>query len=351
MKLSVAIATYNRASMVREAIGAALAQSAPPDEIVVSDDASTDGTAAMLEEIAHHVEIAFGNRPHLEIAGGNRLQVSGGGPHIRVLRQSVNTGGVENCNAAMRATRGDFIAWCSDDDRFAPDHLKASVEFLEQHPEIGMVHSSFIDSIEAGGRPERHARPLRSMKPVILNAVNASSLICYMIRYYDWPFHPSTLVMRRAVWQRTGEFDPAYALADTDWFVRAAAITNIAMLPRHGVINRRHPGNWSNRVGSANMQREIFEIVEKTLAAQPWLARVFWRVIWRANVRARLALTLRARLRSGHADAACAAWNAMLQHTGRSMPIWFEEIGGWLIRRWIARHTALSDARQSVSPL
>ena len=42
MKLSVAMATYNRAPMVREAIEAALAQSLLPDEIVVSDDASPD---------------------------------------------------------------------------------------------------------------------------------------------------------------------------------------------------------------------------------------------------------------------------------------------------------------------
>jgi glycosyltransferase involved in cell wall biosynthesis len=335
MKLSVAIATYNRASMVREAIGATLAQSTPPDEIVVSDDASTDGTAAMLEEIAQHLEIVFGNRP----------QEAGGGPHLRVLSQGVNTGGVENWNAAMRSTSGDFIAWCSDDDRFAPDHLKASVEFLEQHPEVGMVHSSFIDSIEAGDRAEQHPRPLRSTKPLIVNTRN---LIRYMIGYYDWPFHPSTLVMRRAVWQRTGEFDPAYALADTDWFVRAATITNIAMLPRHGVINRRHPGNWSNRLGSAHMQREIFEIVEKALAAKHWPTRIFCRAIWRANVRVRLALTLRARLRSGHPDAACAAWNTILQRTGRKAPRWIEELG----QRWITRNAApASNARQSVSPL
>ncbi len=331
MKLSVAIATYNRSSMVREAIEAALGQSTPPDEIVVSDDASTDGTTATLDRIAER------------------------NPTVRVLRQPVNTGGVKNWNAAMHATHGDCIAWCSDDDRFTPDHLQASVEFLEQHPEIGMVHSSFVDSIESGGPGkdggvlELTPRRLRSLRPIIVNARN---LIRYMIRYYDWPFHPSTLVMRREVWLRTGEFDPAYALADTDWFVRAAAITNVAMLPRHGVINRRHPGNWSNRVGSARMQREIFEIVEKTLATKTPLPRVFWRAIWRANVRARLALTLRARLRGGHTDAACAAWKGILQHTGRAGPLWLEEIGTRLIGRWSARKaTAMNDVRQSVSPL
>ncbi len=52
MRISVAIATYNRAGMVQEAIAAALAQSPAPDEIVVSDDASTDGTFARLSRLA-----------------------------------------------------------------------------------------------------------------------------------------------------------------------------------------------------------------------------------------------------------------------------------------------------------
>jgi len=329
MTVSVAIATYNRAGMVREAIQAALEQSRVPDEIVVSDDASTDGTAAALEEIAARE------------------------PRVRVIRQAVNSGGVGNWNAAVQATSGELIAWCSDDDRFTREHLQASIEFLEEHPAVGMVHSSFIDAIEIEGADAnavaRIARPLRSIEPMIVRRV---TIVWHMIRYYNWPFHASTIVMRREVWERAGEFDPRYALADTDWFVRAAAVTEIAMLPRHGAINRRHAGNWSNRVGSAAMQREIFSIVEKTIAERGALARVFWRAIWRANVRARLTLTLWARLRSGHGNAACAAWHGILQDTGRRAPEWIERIGERMISRSCdGREPAFKDARESVSPL
>jgi glycosyltransferase involved in cell wall biosynthesis len=326
MTVSVAIATYNRAGMVREAIEAALRQTRVPDEIVVSDDASTDATAAMLDEIA---------------ARDRR---------VRVIRRAENSGGVGNWNAAMRATRGEIIAWCSDDDRFTPDHLEASIEFLRANPGIGVVHSSFIDAIEmADTHAIRAARPLRSVAPI---TVSGDAISGYMTRYYDWPFHPSTIVMRRAVWERTGPFDPRYALADTDWFVRAAAATEIAMLPRHGAINRRHAGNWSNRVGSAAMQREIFEIVEKAIAKRAAAPRALWRALWRANVRARLALTLGARMRSGHAGAACAAWHGILQDTGRRMPEWIERAGARIIRRTCeGREPAFKDARESVSPL
>src|SRR5579872_6271334 len=109
-RVSVAIATYSRAAMVREAVEAALGQTSPPEEIVVSDDASPDQTLAVLEQLARS------------------------NPSVQIARQQRNTGGVPNWNAAMNATRGEYLAWCSDDDRFLPDHLESSLAYLEAHP-------------------------------------------------------------------------------------------------------------------------------------------------------------------------------------------------------------------------
>ena len=328
MKVSVAIATFNRAAMQRQAIAAALEQTRPPDEIVVADDASTDATWAVLNELAA-VE-----------------------PSLRIFRRERNSGGVENWNFAIERTSGDYIAWCSDDDWFTPGHLKASVAYLEAHPEVGLVHSGFIDVTEAQGTAHKLARPARFPRTRIVTPQN---LLGYLTRYYDWPFHPSTLVLRRAVWERTGPFDPAYALADTDWFTRAAERFPAAMLARHGVYNRRHAGNWSNRLGSARMQREIFEIVEGAIGRRWPKAtpqRLIWRAVWRAHVRLRLLLTLRARLRSGHRDAACAVWSLLAGGTGRKLPEPLARAGGSFIRWWCARRgEAFEDVRQSVSPL
>ncbi|MEO8097084.1 MAG: glycosyltransferase family 2 protein [Acidobacteriota bacterium] len=326
-RVSVAIATYNRASMVRESVQAALTQELFATEICVADDASSDHTWSALTALAQN-------------------------PRVRIFRQEKNTGGVENWNFAIRQTTGDYIAWCSDDDRYLPGHLDASIAFLEAHPQIGMVHSGFIDAVETPAGVETIPRPLRFAATAVLDR---GSLLRYLTRYYDWPFHPSTIVMRRSVWNAVGPFDAAYALADTDWFVRAVERFPVAMLARHGVLNRRHPGNWSNRLGSARMQREIFEIVEaaitRLLPRRP-VSRVLWRAIWRANVRSHLLLTLRARLSTFHAEAACAVWRQLLEGTGLRLPGPFLRWGDTLICRWCARHvSAFEDARQSVSPL
>ncbi|MEQ1946423.1 MAG: glycosyltransferase family 2 protein [Bryobacteraceae bacterium] len=313
LTISVAIATYNRAAMVRNTVEAALTQSRAPIEVMVADDASTDSTPEVLAELARH------------------------DTRVRVLRQPKNSGGVENWNLAMRETRGDLIAWCSDDDWFRPEHLEASAAFLEAHPEVGLVHSHFVDVIESPLGTATEYRRQRSEGPLWTNAGN---LFRYLNRYYDWPFHPSTIVMRRRVWQEVGAFDARYQLADTDWFVRAVERFPAVLLPRYGVNNRRHVGNWSNRVGSARMQREIFEIVERALYRQwpRWTPeRAFWQFIWRMNVRLRLLLTVRARIRSGHDDAAYAAWSAFCTSTGRTLPEWIAGKGDSFIRAQLAR--------------
>jgi glycosyltransferase involved in cell wall biosynthesis len=332
MTVSVVIATYNRSDLVREAIQAAQSQSQPPQQIVVLDDASTDATHETLARLAAI------------------------DPRLQIYRRASNSGGVAAWNEAIGHAWGDLIAFCADDDRLLPDHLEASAAYLDQHPATGLVHSSFIDArendTEAGIIPSFDLRKLRSKTPLQTSHAN---LLSYMTRYYDWPFHPSTLVLRRGVWAQTGAFNPRYALADTDWFVRALEKFTAVMLPRHGVYSRRHAGNWSNRLGSAEMQREIFEIVEalieRSCRDRP-LLRKGWKALWRADVRMHLLLTLLARLRSRHADAACAAWHGMLDDTGRRAPAWLEHTGERLLRAHCLRHAPHpSHTRHNVTPL
>jgi glycosyltransferase involved in cell wall biosynthesis len=332
MTVSVVIATYNRAGMVRQAIQAVLAQSRPPEEIVVMDDGSTDGTAQTLKEMAVLYK------------------------RLRVFRRASNSGGVEVWNEAAAHARGDYLAFCADDDRFLREHLEDSVTYLIDHPQTGLVHSGFIDAVESPGDETFDERPLRSKEPI---RTTRDDLLTYMTRYHDRPFHPSTLVLQRTAWEESGGYDPKYALAETDWFVRMAERSSAVLLPHYGVYSRRHAGNRSNRLGSARMQAEVFKIVEGLIARlfegrglDHILQRAVWRAIWRANARARLLLTVWARLRSGHADAACAAWHGMLQNTGRSSPARLERAGEYLLRwRCRGRESEVANRRERFSPL
>ena len=106
IKISVAIGTWNRVDMVRQAIQAALNQTLLPYEIIVFDDASPDNTFGILsKEFKEH-------------------------PIVKIYKQPINTGGVPNWSAAINACSGDYIAWCSDDDRWFKKSLRKFYSLL-----------------------------------------------------------------------------------------------------------------------------------------------------------------------------------------------------------------------------
>jgi len=115
MDVSVVIPTYNRASMVGDAIESALAQTHPIREVIVVDDGSTDDTERVVR--------AFG-------------------APVRYLRQE-NRGVGAARNAAMASARGGALAFLDSDDLWYPFKVEAQVAVLEALPEVGLVHSEF----------------------------------------------------------------------------------------------------------------------------------------------------------------------------------------------------------------
>ena len=113
--LSVVIPTWNRAQLVREAIGSALVQREGEVEVIVVDDASTDATAELLER-------EFGDR-------------------IRVLRLDHRRGPGGARNAGARLARGEFVAFLDSDDVWLRGKLDAELDVFARFPEAQVVVS------------------------------------------------------------------------------------------------------------------------------------------------------------------------------------------------------------------
>src|SRR5687767_14566662 len=109
--VSVVIPTYNYGRYVGDAIDSALAQTRPPDEVVVVDDGSTDDTPDRLA--------AYGDR-------------------IRVVRQT-NQGLSAARNAGIRAAHGDWVAFLDSDDAFHPRKLELQLGALARRPELRLL--------------------------------------------------------------------------------------------------------------------------------------------------------------------------------------------------------------------
>ena len=109
--LSVGIPTYNRRDLACRAIRSVLGQSYKNLEIVVSDNASADGTSEAVEAMADS--------------------------RIKLLKQPRNIGMIGNFNACLMAASGEYFLMLSDDDLLEPDALlNLSAPFRDCMPEI-----------------------------------------------------------------------------------------------------------------------------------------------------------------------------------------------------------------------
>jgi glycosyltransferase involved in cell wall biosynthesis len=116
--VSVGIITYNHAPYIAQAIEGALQQKVSfPFEVVIGEDCSTDGTRGIVFEY---------QRRYPEL--------------IRVITSDENIGAVQNSYRTGKAYRGKYVAFCEGDDYWhSPDKLQKQVEYLEVHPECGLV--------------------------------------------------------------------------------------------------------------------------------------------------------------------------------------------------------------------
>lgn len=134
--VTIAIPTYNRAALLRGCIASALAQTYPHFEVLVSNNASPDDTAQILDQFSD--------------------------PRLRVITQETNIGLLPNWNACLANARGDYIIFVSDDDRIFPALLDRCVALIDQHPQLPIVVTlSNLHAASLGQtRPPRASRTL-----------------------------------------------------------------------------------------------------------------------------------------------------------------------------------------------
>lgn len=140
--LSVCIRTHNQERFIKEALESVLSQRTNfAFEVIVSDDASSDGTVNILQEYQRQYS-----------------------DKIRVLLSEKNIGGPENLKRVIEASTAKYLT-CLDGDDFYTDEykLQKQVDFLETHPEYAACFHNTWYADENGrlcglfNRPDFHA--------------------------------------------------------------------------------------------------------------------------------------------------------------------------------------------------
>jgi glycosyltransferase involved in cell wall biosynthesis len=206
--VAVVIPSYQHARWIGEAVESALSQTRPPDEVVVVDDGSTDGTLEILA--------GFGGR-------------------VRVLRADRKGVGAVY-NLGFEATSSDLVAFLESDDVLEPRYLEETEDFLVGNRDFGWVSTARL-LIDAEGRPTGEISRRRYLEDgceftfegFLSGELGASS----------------TPVVRRAALANVGLWSVESYAADTDMALRFSLAHRMGYLDRPLYRYRRHGKNAS----------------------------------------------------------------------------------------------------------
>lgn len=137
-RLSIGLPVYNGEEFLAESLDSLLEQTFDDFELIITDNASVDGTEAICRRYA-------------------RMD-----SRVRYLRLPENIGCAPNHNLAFAHARGELFKWASDDDLYARDLLQRCVDALDENPDAVLAHSWTAMIDPAGAVTQAVRYPLAS---------------------------------------------------------------------------------------------------------------------------------------------------------------------------------------------
>lgn len=240
--VSVCLLTYQHAKYIEDCLKSILDQSYPCIELVVLDDASTDGTADIISGYAERFE-----EKNID---------------FHFIRHEVNAGNVPtNCNEMVRASRGKYLKLLSGDDMLLDCCVTSLVEFLET-TDCSIVYANgyIVDDNYRYG--ERFGREV-----ILKNHHEIPKNILFerlLVRNY---IPSSTAMIPRWIYDKYGMYDENIGYEDYDLWLRVAAGGGtFAYLNRFVYLYRKSETGLSNcnsRAKFAFMYNETIKILKK----------------------------------------------------------------------------------------
>jgi glycosyltransferase involved in cell wall biosynthesis len=118
---SIAMCTYNGAAYVDAQLNSLLAQTHLPEQVVIADDASTDGT--------------------IEIVEGFVARANAMGVQVDIVRHPANVGFVANFSHALERSTGEVVFLCDQDDVWHSDKLAIMLDAFATRPGLTLLHA------------------------------------------------------------------------------------------------------------------------------------------------------------------------------------------------------------------
>lgn len=254
--LTVVLPNYNHAEFLEQALNALLGQEHPADEIIVVDDASTDGSR---DVIGRFVETH---------------------PTVRALFNDGNLGALRSLELGLAQARGRYVYFAAADDQVLPGFFALALQMLERDPGIGLFcgETQLIDG--ASGRPaglRPVVRPLRRAGCLSADATLA------LLRRADHFIHTGSSVFRHAAVVEQGGFAlEAGSFADGLLARKVALAHGFCFAPQAVSTWHIHAGGLSRSTAlDPATARRVLDELPALIAADgrfpPWYPQLFAR--------------------------------------------------------------------------
>ena len=241
-QVSIILPAYNAEKYVAASVESLLAQTCEDFELLIMNDGSTDATAKVLETF--HDD------------------------RIKVFRQE-HAGLIPALNALLAKARGKYIARADADDIYLPNRLQVQVQYLDKHPEIGLVGGFFEkmdptsgvnETVQYPVTHEEIVRRLRSVAPVA---------------------HPIVMFREHLLREINGYDESTNLMQDYDLWIRLAGRTRLANIPKVLFQYRLHTSSvtGSHRPKMVVEHRDVRSKYWSTVPREPqdeneWLGNV-----------------------------------------------------------------------------
>jgi glycosyltransferase involved in cell wall biosynthesis len=213
--LGIALPVYNGERYLREALDALLEQSFSDFELLIADNASTDGTAAIAAEYA-----------------ARDLRV-------RYHRNAENVGAARNFNLAFELTPGRYFKWAAHDDLLHPDFLRRCVDALERDPCAVLAYPR-------ARRIDERGEPIGDYSPGLASdSDSCTTRLEALLQYYNC--YEVFGVIRREALRKTGLIG-AHASGDRVFLARLGLLGRFVEVPESLFYPRSHP-DMSSELG------------------------------------------------------------------------------------------------------
>lgn len=211
--LSVVLPTHDRADWLPWAATSILSQSVDHLELIIVDDASTDGTQEVTDRLSDDAR-------------------------VRVVRNASSLGPGGSRNQGIAAAEGELLAFCDDDDAWLPGAAAVAVDEFDRHPDLGTLSSWHQVIHEETGRNAVYRGPLH---------YGAEQLLWFNL--VALPFG----VVRRSIFPGGVTVDSDLpSCEDWDLWLRCARLGPIRTVPRVLYAYHQHHRTRVTRVGAVD---------------------------------------------------------------------------------------------------